>query len=142
MKKIKLILDTNIFFSAFVFDKRILKLLDYCFENFEIYSSNNILKEIEIVLFRKKTVDLIKNFDVIITQKFIDKIVSDSIFVNSKLNILVCRDPKDNMFLELASESKADFIITGDADLLVVKKFEDCKILTPSQFIDLLSLKI
>jgi len=52
---------------------------------------------------------------------------------NSKM-IPVCRDPHDQKFLILAKQSGADFLVTGDADLLVVENFKCCPIITPEQF--------
>ena len=49
-------------------------------------------------------------------------------------HIVVCRDPKDNIFLELALSGKADCIITGDPDLLVLNPFENIPIITPKEF--------
>ncbi|MDX9867411.1 MAG: putative toxin-antitoxin system toxin component, PIN family [Kiritimatiellia bacterium] len=45
-----------------------------------------------------------------------------------------CRDPYDEMFLTLAAQGKADFLVTGDADLLSVNGFSACPIVTPEQF--------
>ena len=138
----KIILDTNIFFSAFVFDKRVLKLLDYCFETHIIYISNDTLQEIQDVLFRKKTQSVIKNLNSVVTQNFIDKIARESIIVEPTSIVTICRDPKDNKFLELAKEADAHYIITGDEDLLTLKEFEQTKILTPSKFIEELKLEL
>lgn len=46
----------------------------------------------------------------------------------------ICRDEKDNFLLALAKDSKADYLITGDADLLTIKKFEHTEILTYIEF--------
>jgi putative PIN family toxin of toxin-antitoxin system len=45
-----------------------------------------------------------------------------------------CRDPHDEMFLTLAAHGRADFLVTGDADLLSVEAFPACPIITPDQF--------
>ena len=45
-----------------------------------------------------------------------------------------CRDGKDDYLLELAIRSDADFLITGDADLLVIKRIEQCYIVTIKEF--------
>ena len=45
-----------------------------------------------------------------------------------------CRDPKDDKFLELAVNGRADVIVSGDADLLVLEAFRDIPILTPAAF--------
>ena len=46
-----------------------------------------------------------------------------------------CRDAKDNKFLELAVSGKADCIVSGDADLLVLNPFRGIPILTPREFL-------
>ena len=46
-----------------------------------------------------------------------------------------CRDPKDDKFLELAVNGRADCIITGDSDLLVLGPFEGIRILSPAEYL-------
>lgn len=45
------------------------------------------------------------------------------------------RDPADNQVLETAVVGKCDFLITGDKDLLSVKRYNQLQIITPSQFL-------
>jgi putative PIN family toxin of toxin-antitoxin system len=52
--------------------------------------------------------------------------------------ITVCRDPKDNKFLEVAVAGKADVIVTGDQDLEVLHPFEGIPIIQPFSFLHLL----
>jgi uncharacterized protein len=54
--------------------------------------------------------------------------------VSSEIN--ECRDFKDNFLLNLAIDSKADYLITGDSDLLVITKIRKTKITTWSDFIE------
>jgi len=49
--------------------------------------------------------------------------------------ITICRDPRDNKFLELAVDGKAQIIITGDQDLLILNPFENIDVLTPRDFL-------
>jgi len=49
--------------------------------------------------------------------------------------IRVCRDPRDDKFLELAMCGSATHLITGDADLLVLHPFRGITILTPQDFL-------
>jgi putative PIN family toxin of toxin-antitoxin system len=49
--------------------------------------------------------------------------------------IKVCRDPKDDKFLEAALAGKAESVVSGDADLLVLNPFEGINILRPSEFL-------
>jgi predicted nucleic acid-binding protein len=50
--------------------------------------------------------------------------------------VTICRDPKDDMYLELALSGKADCIITNDDDLLVLRPFEKIPIITPKEFLE------
>jgi len=52
-----------------------------------------------------------------------------------KLLDAVPRDPDDNMVLECAIEGKAQYIVTGDKDLLVLKTFRDIQIVSASEFL-------
>ena len=56
-------------------------------------------------------------------------------FIEPKTKITVCRDPKDNKFLELAVAGKANCIVTGDKDLLVLHPFRGINIISPADFI-------
>lgn len=49
--------------------------------------------------------------------------------------VRVCRDPKDNKFLEAALATSTDCIVTGDADLLIISPFETIPILRPAEFL-------
>ena len=47
------------------------------------------------------------------------------------------RDHKDDKFLEVAVNGKADYLITGDRDVLVLHPFRDVQIITPATFLEL-----
>ena len=49
--------------------------------------------------------------------------------------VATCRDPKDDKFLELAVNGRADVIVSGDADLLVLDTFRGIPIVTPAAFV-------
>jgi uncharacterized protein len=52
------------------------------------------------------------------------------------VRIKLCRDAKDDKYLELALSGKADCIISNDEDLLVLNPFENIPIITPKEFLD------
>jgi uncharacterized protein len=54
--------------------------------------------------------------------------------------IAACRDPTDDKFLELAVNGRAELIISGDADLLVLHPFRAIPIVTPATFLRSLAL--
>ena len=62
-------------------------------------------------------------------EPFIDLIEVSSI-------ITICRNPKDNFLLALAKDGKADYLLTGDKDLLELEKFGKTKIERFTAFID------
>lgn len=55
--------------------------------------------------------------------------------VKPQHEVTVCRDPKDDKFLEAALAGNADCIVSGDADLLVLNPFEGISILSPAEFL-------
>lgn len=70
--------------------------------------------------------DLMEILDLIATR-------SENIVVTSTL--AVCRDSKDDIFINLAIDGKADVILTRDPDLLVLHPFRNISILSPSDFL-------
>jgi uncharacterized protein len=58
-----------------------------------------------------------------------------ALFIDVLSKVEACRDPKDNFLLELAKDGKATHLITGDKDLLALKKFEKTKIVTFKEYL-------
>ena len=69
-------------------------------------------------------------------RELIDNLVETIEFINVTEQINECRDPKDNKYLELAVSGKAQCIITGDEDLLVLHPFKQIDILSVQKFLD------
>lgn len=131
---LKIVLDTNMFISGFLFHGMVKTVFDLVLENkLRMYTSSKL--KVEIV---KK----FKNFNVTEQEQnealsFLDK---RGILVDPKIKITVCRDPKDNFILELAETAHADFIITRDKDLLDLpnQKWKNAKIIKPETFLPFL----
>jgi putative PIN family toxin of toxin-antitoxin system len=73
-----------------------------------------------------------------VSQSFVDgvrRIFSKAELVTITGRIAVCRDPTDDRFLELAINGRADVLVTGDLDLLVLSPFPGLPINTPRVFI-------
>lgn len=58
---------------------------------------------------------------------------AETVQVRPAQSLPKCRDPHDQKFLILAKQGHADFLVTGDADLLVLERLEGCPIITPEQ---------
>ncbi|BAY05025.1 putative toxin-antitoxin system toxin component, PIN family [Anabaena sp. CCAP 1446/1C] len=69
-------------------------------------------------------------------KEFLEILVETAEFINITEQVNECRDPKDNKYLELALSGKAECIITGDEDLLVLHPFRQIDILTVQNFLD------
>ena len=137
MTKIKrFICDTNVLLSSLISKNSPPSLtIDFIKRNgFFVFSQSTFL-ELEEVLQRPK-------FDKFISKdlrlNFINEISRLAITYNVIEQVELCRDPKDNKFLDISIASNADFLITGDEDLLVLKKIENTIIITPRNFISLL----
>lgn len=125
----RVVLDTNIFYSAILFRGNPRLILDGAIEEkFEIVSSPVLMAELFDALSRKSLLSL---NDLQLIEKEIGEVVE---IVRPRQNIEAVRDPDDNRVLEAAVEGKCDYIVTGDKDLLVLKKFKKILIISPSKF--------
>lgn len=68
--------------------------------------------------------------------RFLASLIQLSVPTPITHRLQVCRDPKDDMILELALAGQASCIVTGDQDLLVLHPFREIAILSPRQFLD------
>jgi putative PIN family toxin of toxin-antitoxin system len=66
---------------------------------------------------------------------FLNQLEPASEFVSIIQGIRECRDPKDDKFLEVALNGRADVIITGDADLLGMHPWRDVSILASADYL-------
>jgi uncharacterized protein len=71
-------------------------------------------------------------------QTVLDLILLRGEAVEPRRRWTVCRDPKDDKFLDVAVEGRADVLVSGDGDLLVLHPFEGIPIVPPAQFLALL----
>lgn len=70
-------------------------------------------------------------------ERFLGLLLRDARLVEITESIRASRDPKDDQVLELAVCGRADWIITGDADLLTLDPFRSIRIVTPADFLGL-----
>ncbi|MBC8492218.1 MAG: putative toxin-antitoxin system toxin component, PIN family [Chloroflexi bacterium] len=68
--------------------------------------------------------------------EFLAVLLREATLVEVAVHIGVCRDPRDNKFLELAVSGEAVCIVSGDQDLLVLHPFRGISIVTPRGFLD------
>ncbi len=62
-------------------------------------------------------------------------VMKRQIRVDLQHNVHICRDPKDDMFLECAALANADVLVSGDKDLLSLGSYGGTKIVTPLEYV-------
>lgn len=129
----RLILDTNILVSAFVFKSESANnVVRVAVKKHALLFSESTFKELKSTLLKQKFAEITELPTI---KNFIYNLARIGEFIEPKIEITECRDPKDNKFLELAVAGNADCIVTGDKDLLVLNPFRGIKIVSPSDFL-------
>ena len=128
------VVDTNVLVSALVFKQKPEQVVSKIFQSGLFLFSDDTLEELIDVLGRPK---FSKYISAEIVHDYIGLLDNFSIFVKPSQKITVCRDPKDNMLLELAVAGQADYIITGDQDLLELNPFRNIQIVKPAKFLEI-----
>ena len=67
--------------------------------------------------------------------EFLQSLIREADLIEITESVQVCRDPDDDKLLELAVSGNATYIVTGDADLLVLNQFRCVEIVTPANFL-------
>jgi len=106
---------------------------------FLLLTSHFLLSEVEEVLSRpvlRQKYHLQKEQ----IERFLTLLRMDSLQVPGGVRLQVCRDPDDDLILGCAVEGQADFLVTGDQDLLVLREYRSIRILTARHYIEHLRL--
>ena len=132
LRKKRIIVDTNIFIS-FLINNDYSKLEKIIIEHeATLLLSNELIEELITVLSRPKFKKYISNEDLNTLMLFFNEF-GELVNVTSKVKL--SRDANDDFLLSLAIDGKANFLITGDKDLLVLKKINKTKIITITDFL-------
>lgn len=133
--KIRAVIDTNIWI-AFLIGKTLSGLREAILkDSIKILFSEELFVELIEVLRRPK-------FSRYFSQEDIEELISllhcKTELVAVQDQVAECRDPKDNFLLELCLSGNADWLITGDEDLLVLNPFRGVKIINYRMFQEML----
>ncbi len=128
------IFDTNCLISAHLLPNSITrKAFDTALEKGVLIHSKETFNEFVEVFTRPKFDKYLSLDDRL---KAINLLEFKSQLIEINEPVIACRDPKDDKFLALAFAIKADCLITGDLDLIVLHPFQGIPILTPSDFLN------
>jgi uncharacterized protein len=128
----RLVVDTNVFVSAIILPRSAPRqVVDHALDQGVVLFSDPTMGELTDVLSRSK-------FDPYVSRRerelFLAQIGSVAEFVPIIQLVSECRDPKDDKFLEVVLNGRADVIITGDADLLALHPWRGVAIVSPTRY--------
>jgi putative PIN family toxin of toxin-antitoxin system len=126
---VRILLDTNVLIAALVARGLCHELLEYCIQRHTLVTSEFVLGEL-----RDKLVTKFKY-----SSEVADEAVSlfrsrMEVVTPTSLDAPVCRDADDDNILAAASTGNCEYIITGDNDLLVLKRYASIEIVSPGDF--------
>ncbi|MBW6484937.1 MAG: putative toxin-antitoxin system toxin component, PIN family [Syntrophobacterales bacterium] len=125
----KIILDTNVIIAAFASRGLCSAVFELCLDRFDVILSEAILAEVSMNLERKIKLPLPQG-NLIVSYLRENCLISET----DDLDESLCRDENDIHVLGLAHRSLADYIITGDQDLLCLVKYQNTQMVTPREF--------
>ncbi len=130
-----MVIDTSTFISATITSGTTAAILDaiYAAEHKLLFSLETY-EELYEVLGRSKFDRYIDREDRL---NLLETVIEFAEWVTVVSNVRACRDLKDDKFLAVALDGKADYVISSDRDLCDLKRFEDIPILAPREFHDI-----
>ncbi|MCP2731364.1 putative toxin-antitoxin system toxin component, PIN family [Limnofasciculus baicalensis] len=133
------VFDTNVIISALLFENsKPAQALRYALANGEVLLSIELIEELNEVLGRER-------FNRYVTsearEEFLEALVERSVLVEIIENVQECRDPKDDKVLELALNGEAQYIISGDRDLLVLHPFRGVVVIAADELLRRIELE-
>ena len=131
-----IVIDTNALISAVLSPNGIAyQAFAKARQHFILTQTNDTYQEISERIYKTKFDKYISNQR---REEFLTSIRNFSQFIQTTTKINDCRDADDNKFLELAQDSNAQFLITGDKDLLTLTyqpKYQNL-IISPRDFLE------
>nr|WP_312372294.1 putative toxin-antitoxin system toxin component, PIN family [Delftia acidovorans] len=131
---LRLVIDTNLWISRLLMPTGMAaKSVDQALGCATVSMSQQTLAELSEVLLRPKFDRYVSREDRRRFLLLLDGVVRR---ISVTRQVSVCRDPKDDKFLDVALNGGAQMIVTGDQDLLVLHPFQGIEILEPADFLD------
>lgn len=133
MKVERLVLDTNVLISAILSPLgKPYACLRWALDNVTLIVSRELLEELESRLARPK---FRKYLDSSQRRTVVADLALSTVQIEAPGMLKACRDPDDDKLLEIAIVGRADYLVTGDQDLLILNPFQGIPIVTPAEFL-------
>ncbi len=129
----KIILDTNVLISGIFFSGPPYRILKAWKEGkIQIAVSKEILAE-----YHRVAEELSEKFPSVEISQILALFTIHAEMVNTQgLEVSVCEDPDDNMFISCALGSKSKIIVSGDKHLLKISGYQEIEVFKPRIFLD------
>lgn len=132
---LRMVIDSNVVVSSLLFAQSTPRqAVNKALDTGKILISQEIIEELTNVLSRKKLNKYLLEEERL---KFLADFLKETETVIINQNFDVCRDKKDNKFIDLAVCGNAQYIITGDEDLLTLNPFRSISIINARDFLNL-----
>jgi putative PIN family toxin of toxin-antitoxin system len=135
----KVVIDANVIISA-AFGGKPLEAVIRALEDHEVYLSDTIERELQgVILGLSKK---LSNDQILFLGEKIQQLFSLAKHISISTDVVLSRDPKDDHYLSLCKEAKADVLITGDKDLLSLSQDRlrangiSCRVVSPQEFLE------
>jgi uncharacterized protein len=125
----KLVLDSNVIIAAFATRGLCSSLFEYCLESHEIVLSEPIIEEVTRNL--REKIKLPRSIVISIESYLRNACIMT---IPDEIDSSICRDENDLAILGTAKAARAKYIVSGDKDLLILKKYLDIAIMDPRAF--------
>lgn len=133
-KPIKLVVDTNLWIS-FLISRSYAKLDKILKAGLaRLIFSTELIEEFIEVVERPKFKKIFSSSDI---RNLFTDIYLYADFIEVTTSVQICRDKKDNFLLALCQDGNAGFLLTGDEDLLILRKFGKTRIMTLAEYLEL-----
>jgi putative PIN family toxin of toxin-antitoxin system len=138
---IRAVLDTNVLISGLIVAQGPpCQILDAWLESlFTLVTSLYLVEELVHVLSYPRITERLR-LDESELAAVLDALLSRAEVTSGRFRMPgVTRDPKDDSVVACAKEGEADYIVSGDQDLLVLGEYEGIQVVTPRQFVEILA---
>ena len=132
----KVLLDTNVIIAAFATRGLCSAVFELCLDRFDLVLSEAILQETRHHLKDKITLPPAQCEAIVAFLRDHAAIAELEDLREAVFREVVCRDPHDHHLLALAHWTAADYLVTGDKDLLALGRYQTTAIVTPRSFWD------
>lgn len=125
----RVVLDANVLIAAYAARGLCEAVVELCLANDDVFVTLRLLSDLRTKLIKKLKLPVVRAGEIVAFLKEYARVIEPM-----AVPVGTCRDPDDHDILGAAHAARADFIVTGDEDLLSLTSYEGIAIVTPRKF--------